>query len=350
MRILKVEIRHFRSLLKLDFDATHATVICGTNSCGKSNVLRALKFAFLPSYSPERMAANLCHQVASPNAYATVRIRFDSPTTALAASMQLPQGQPFVYQVRVKRNGTPSYQINGAAITPEERARFLEEVVVVHVPPIRDLAAGGLNPFKATLAAAIRKSRGTDSLGQLNDRVRAAVKKSGKAILSGTQASAKMLLDVEELSVDVSRIEIDGLLPMAGMTFKAGGVESSLDKLGTGHQSSVILSLYRQLGVATAGFRISILALRSDHGLGDLHGERRGSLDVDKRAHMRIRLPAADHASRCSETQQLHSGLHGVVKALVDHEAESNSRAVRACARRTPQAPGLRPRSVLGAT
>lgn len=145
------------------------------------------------------------------------------------------------------------------------RVAFLDEVVIVHVPPIRDLTTGGLDPFRATLAATIRKSRGSHSLVQLNQRVREAVKRSGRQILIGAQAAARSLLEVDELSVDTGAIDIDSLLPMTGITFRVNRQESGLEKLGTGHQSSVILSLYRQLGVATGKFVLYLFEEPDNH-------------------------------------------------------------------------------------
>lgn len=265
MRISKVEIRNFRSVHRLDLDLTRSSVVCGPNSCGKSNVLRALKFAFLPSYSPDKTASNFCSSVTGPNATITIRVHFDGPTAGLAHALSLPAGQQVIYQIKIKRNGKPTCHLNGQLMDDAERTALLDEVVVVHVPPIRDLTTGGLDPFRATLAATIRKSRGSHSLVQLNQRVRDAVKRSGRQILVGAQASARSLLEVEELSVDTNAIDIDSLLPMAGITFRVNRQESGLEKLGTGHQSSVILSLYRQLGVATGKFVLYLFEEPDNH-------------------------------------------------------------------------------------
>lgn len=265
MRISKVEIRNFRSVQRLDLDLTRSSVVCGPNSCGKSNVLRALKFAFLHAYSAEKTSSNFCSAVTGPNAAITVRVYFDEPTANLSNALNLPPGQQVLYQIKIKRNGKPTCHLNGQLMDEAMRAAFLDEVVVVHVPPIRDLTTGGLDPFKATLAATIRKSRGSHSLVQLNKRVREAVKRSGRQILVGTQAAARSLLNVDELSVDVEAIDIDSLLPMAGITFRVNRQESGLEKLGTGHQSSVILSLYRQLGAATGKFVLYLFEEPDNH-------------------------------------------------------------------------------------
>src|SRR5436190_3043872 len=105
MRITNVTIEKFRSIHQMDFAASPLTAVCGPNSCGKSNVLRAIKFAFLPSFDPERMPGNICYDVVGGNAACQVKLTFDSPTPALAASLGFMAGQPFTYSVSVKRNG-----------------------------------------------------------------------------------------------------------------------------------------------------------------------------------------------------------------------------------------------------
>ncbi|EHN63709.1 ATP-dependent endonuclease family protein [Comamonas testosteroni ATCC 11996] len=72
-------------------------------------------------------------------------------------------------------------------------------------------------------------------------------------------------MEVEALSVDANSIDIDSLLPMAGITFRINDQESGLERLGTGHQSSVILSLYRQLGVATGKFVLYLFEEPDNH-------------------------------------------------------------------------------------
>lgn len=52
---------------------------------------------------------------------------------------------------------------------------------------------------------------------------------------------------------------------MAGITFRVNRQEFGLEKLGTGHQSSVILSLYRQLGVATGKFVLYLFEEPDNH-------------------------------------------------------------------------------------
>lgn len=265
MRITNIEINFFRSLANLDFPVDGTTVICGPNSCGKSNVLRALKFAFLPNYSAEKMGANLTNTTIGPNAAAKVKITFDKPRKELAALLEIDENTTFTYQVSVKRNANAIFYLNGKSFSGEKRAAMLEHFLIISVPPIRDLAAGGLLPFSETLAATIRKTRGPTSLANLNKQFKAAIHLNGKDFLSSSQVSAKTMLGVDELSLDLDRINLESLLPLAGIKFTALKKTSSLDKLGTGHQSTVILSLYRQLGTSTEKFVIFLFEEPDNH-------------------------------------------------------------------------------------
>src|ERR1035438_10475451 len=95
MKITDVAIEKFRSIHEMDFKAASLTAICGPNSCGKSNILRAIKFAFLPRYDADRMPNNFCYDVVGPNTACKVVLTFDCPTPALAASLGLIPAHPF---------------------------------------------------------------------------------------------------------------------------------------------------------------------------------------------------------------------------------------------------------------
>jgi len=265
MRIVNVTIENFRSIHKIDFTASALTAICGPNSCGKSNVLRAIKFAFLRSFSAERMTDNICYDVVGGNAACRVKLTFDSPTPLHTASLGVLAGQQFTYSISVKRNGVKKVHLDGAPLSDDRHAQFLDAVLVVHVPPIRDIAAEGLKPFKQTLADVLMKTRGTASFTELNQQVRDVVRARGKSLLDGTRDVARQLLRVDELVVNTNSLDLEQLLPAAGLSVNIGGREVGLDKLGTGHQSSVILKLYRQLGEECEKFVVYLFEEPDNH-------------------------------------------------------------------------------------
>ncbi len=265
MRITRVLIKSFRSIQSVDFEPRSLTAICGPNSCGKSNILRALKFAFVQKFEAERMADNICQRVASPNAACQVKLWFDAPSPALVASAGLKGGQPFMYSVSVKRNGTLTSTLNGDKLDIEARDRFRAGVLVVHVPPIRDVAAEGLKPFRETLEEVLRRTRGPDSFAQRSEQMQDLVRTRGKALLDKTKNLARDLLGVDALVVDAHGVDLQHLLAGVGVRATVGGKEQGLDKLGTGHQSSVILNLYRQLGEESKRFVLYLFEEPDNH-------------------------------------------------------------------------------------
>lgn len=101
MRIAKVVVKHFRSIKKIELGVSETCILAGPNSCGKSNVLRAIRFAFVDSYSADRVAANFPTFITGPAAEISVRIEFDKPTPSVAGRFALPVGAPFSYEVSV---------------------------------------------------------------------------------------------------------------------------------------------------------------------------------------------------------------------------------------------------------
>jgi predicted ATP-dependent endonuclease of OLD family len=59
---------------------------------------------------------------------------------------------------------------------------------------------------------------------------------------------ASRILRVDKLSLDTSEIEIESLYENIGLRVHVGTSDLPLSSLGTGHQSAVIMHLYRQLG------------------------------------------------------------------------------------------------------
>jgi predicted ATPase len=265
MRISDIEITQFRSIESLRIEAAALTAICGPNSCGKSNLLRALKFAFLPNYSAERMADNVCHTASSGNAAASVKLMFDQPTAKLSIALGIPPGQRFTYAVRVKRNGNKTAYLNGSVLNDQARAALLEQVLVVPVPAIRDIEGEGLRPFQDTLTRALRATRGKKSFQRLTDSVIASIGTHGRRLLSGARDLAAQQISAQALSVKSGEVDIEQLIRRTWIEVTVGGRQVNLNKLGTGHQSALMLRLYRELGLQTKGFVLYLFEEPDNH-------------------------------------------------------------------------------------
>lgn len=251
MRITRIKIRYFRSIENIEFQPTAITPICGTNSSGKSNILRALRLAFLKDISAEKLAENITYS-AGPNAQCVIELEFDQPTPLLSASFPAIQaGTPFVFKTTFKRTGGISRSLDGTKLSDSDFPKFSSNFLVIYVPAIRDIAIDGLRPFKEALLDAFVKQKGADSLANINKAVRGAVSRRGKAMLSGPNSIAKQWLHVDTLDVDTTDISIEEVLPTVGIRVKIGASSFPLSKLGTGHQSSVVIKLYRELGTGS---------------------------------------------------------------------------------------------------
>lgn len=265
MQIEQIEIRHFRSLKKFTWKPQRSNVICGINSSGKSNIRRALQFAFRETLDPAKAAENICVDSPGPRTAASIRLTFDKPTSAIATVLGIPTGSQFSYSLQIRRNGKWTATINDSNISEEQRLAFLSEVLVVYVPPLRDLAANGLQPFLATLTNALLKMRSSQSFNARAQALVSVVKTKGSQLLQATRDMSKSQLRVDQLLVDVDSVDLTKAFSTVGLKFRVGSQEHSLDKLGTGHQSAVILEMYRQLGEASKKFVLYLFEEPDNH-------------------------------------------------------------------------------------
>jgi len=266
MRITKILIKHFRSIRKIELDLSAASVLAGPNSCGKSNVLRAIRFAFLDDYSPDRVATNFPVFVTGPAAEISVCLEFDQPSTSVAGVLAIPAGAKFRYEVAVRRNGKPRYSVNGVAITPVQRSQLLAEFLIVYVPPIRDIAFGGLDPLKAPLAKALRNARRGQSVSALNGVVRSALVAKGNEVLRKAGTDFGSIERVGRICADASAVDIAVAIDQLALQVQLPGNELvSLSALGTGHQSQVVMNLFGGVGAAFQGSVIYMFEEPDNH-------------------------------------------------------------------------------------
>ena len=265
MQIVEIDIRHFRSLKKFTWEPQRSNVICGINSSGKSNIRRALQFAFRESFDPAKANENICVDSLGPRTAARISLKFDRPTPAIATGLGIPPGDEFTYTIQVRRSGSFTASINSVQLSEPERLAFLSEVMIVYVPPLRDLAANGLQPFLTTLTAALLKMRAAQSFNARAKALISVVREKGAQLLQATRDMTKSQLRVDQLLVDVDSVDLSQAFAGIGLKFKVGVREYSLEKLGTGHQSAVILELYRQLGETSSKFVLYLFEEPDNH-------------------------------------------------------------------------------------
>lgn len=250
MKITRIQIKYFRSIESLDFDPSLTTAICGSNSSGKSNVLRAIRLAFLEELTQPKLSENITSS-AGPNAKCIISITFDKPIKELVQKFGIQSGESFVYSISFKRSGFVSRSINKIKLGKEDFDALRDSFLIIYVPAIRDIGIDGLKPFRDTLLYALRKHKGTSSLAALNDDVRRVISERSKAMLSSTKSLVRDWIGVDQLEVDTDPISVDLLLDAVGLRVKFNDSTFELNKLGTGHQSAVVIKLFRELGVGS---------------------------------------------------------------------------------------------------
>lgn len=254
MRIQRIVVKHFRSIKKLDLEVSPATIFAGPNSCGKSNVLRAIRFAFVESYTAAKAASNFPVFVMGPAAEISVTLTFEAPSAAIAAVFGLPLGQSFVYEVAVSRNGNAKFKVNGQKISASDRAVLLSEYQIVYVPPIRDISSGGLDPLKGLLSKALRNAKKGLSISSLNQTISNALVTKGAEVLSKADKKFGSISSIGQVAINANSIDSGFALDQLGLEVDlvSTGVVP-LEALGTGHQSQVVMNLFGSLGAAFQG-------------------------------------------------------------------------------------------------
>jgi len=250
MHISEIRIRNFRSIEDLSVPLDRMTAFCGPNSCGKSNVFRAIQLAFQQSVSASDAQQNLPASklvAGGPLLSIWFDCRLEDASTEIQTLAGVTSGT-IEYSFRLTRSGGLTRKLGNKTLTEQEFAVFLQHFLPVYVPPIRDLGTDGLIPFKRLIKAALQRAKGPGNIKQVSDAARTLLEKKAAVLLEQQTKMASRILRVDKLSLDTSELEIESLYENIGLRVHSGTSEMPLSSLGTGHQSAVIMHLYRQLG------------------------------------------------------------------------------------------------------
>lgn len=250
MRISNLSIRNFRSIERLDVTLEDLTLFCGQNSCGKSNVFRAILLAFQSELTPNDAAENLTKWrvgQGGPGLSIWVSITFtDVPVEIQNISGSNATTQK--YEFRLVRNGNVVRKLAGKTLNELEFASFRLEYSPVYVPPVRDLNTDGLTAFRTLLRTAMQRGRGQTGFGPLESQLRTSLARKGPVVLSAQSALISRLLGVPGLEIEQSAVDFSDLFEKLNLKVTFNGHDFPLSALGTGHQSAVIMSLHQQVG------------------------------------------------------------------------------------------------------
>jgi len=250
MHIAELRIRNFRSIEDLTVPMDRLTTFCGPNSCGKSNLFRAIQLAFQESISLEDAQSNLTDSKLGQGG-PTLSIWVDCRLAEIPSEIQSLAGttrSSIRYSFRLTRSGKVTRKLGDKTLSADEFGQFLLHFLPVYVPPIRDLSADGLIPFKRLIKAALQRARGAGNIKSVTDIARKLLEKKGALLLEKQTELARKILRADKLSLDTREVDVEALYDNIGLRVHVGGREKPLSALGTGHQSAVIMHLYRQLG------------------------------------------------------------------------------------------------------
>ncbi len=319
MHITKLRIRNFRSLHDLTLAMSPFTVLCGPNSAGKSNVLRAIEFAWRPEdeITPQQVYANLDYrkrdQRGGPTLAIRVEIDFASCPTELCSQYGGVDGSLKYEFSATRKTATVNRKFNGHPVDQPSFERAKECFDIVYVPPIRDISAEGLKPFRRLLAKAAARARGDHSMRRVAETARKVIRQQAEVLLKNGGFAADRL-GADGLRAGTDRIELDNLFDDLSLEVMFGDRSVELEAVGTGHQSEVVLSMYRQLGEAAPGDTVYLFE------------------EPDNHLHPSLIRAVADDLIRLSRSDQVIATSHSPV--LLNHVGYGSIRALKTNAER----------------
>lgn len=264
MRIKNIAIKRFRSIENLSLDFDNLTLLCGPNSSGKSNVLRAIQVALEPDAPREVIYQHtpVSRREGRGKFNMDISIQFtDCPPALYELAGVIPETD-LTYRVSISRAGNYTRTLGGRQVSHSD---IVPHIDVIYVPPIRDLAAGGISPFRELLAQALRKARGAGNLNAVRQRIASILHQRAHGLLTGHAEFVKRTLGADGLQVDLGNILLDDLYNSVSLAVQDNGQTLPLSDFGTGHQSAVILHLFRQLGESMPGSTVFLFEEPDNH-------------------------------------------------------------------------------------
>lgn len=270
MKISKIEVKNFRSLNNISCDVDDISLFIGRNSAGKSNILKAIFFSLVKNslFDKSKVLNNFSCQNVGPAAKISIKLTFENPNAELISSLPeyISSGMNFTYNFKASRKSLVTREINGKKLTETESEIFLNNFELIHIPPIRDLNSGGLEPFLKTFSKHIwEKGYTSGRILRKEGEIKSLIESLGNEVLQPFEELAKKTLSVEELKANVNDVSIDKEKLITAIDYKIGNQRQGIDKLGTGHQSSVILGLYRSLGLSSEKFVLYLFEEPDNH-------------------------------------------------------------------------------------
>lgn len=259
MYISGLKIRNYRSLEKLNTKLDKLNVFCGPNSSGKSNILRALHLAFEDISLDSRIVGelvrnNLTKSKLNSSASIQIEVTFQDAPAYLYSLGQESRTKALVYKFKLTKSGNVARKLGTVDLDDEGFKKLIEKFSVVYVPTIRDLENDGLRPFLDLFKQGMQSAHGGREMkGHLVD-IKNTLSKKASTLLGEQRSLVQSVLNARAIELSTEKIDLDSVYDNITLQIKDNAKNSMpIDCFGTGHQSAVIINLYKQFGESTPG-------------------------------------------------------------------------------------------------
>ena len=247
MKIQNVTIANFRSIEQMSFALSDINVICGPNSCGKSNLFKAINLALAEDIDANDYASNIPRWIQSGRAMIRVELIFSDLPDSIKGIAK--KSKTLRYKFYLGLNGKIKREFDIKSKSADELFELVRNsLMLTFVPAIRDWSSDGLATFQKVLLNALLRSRGNDNLNGISQRLKQMLDQRSPALLNYQKEAANKLFRADSMQLDTSSLNLDFISSQISLKIKKGHDEILLDELGTGHQSALIMGLYQQLG------------------------------------------------------------------------------------------------------
>lgn len=259
MYISGLKIKNYRSLESLNVKLDKLNVLCGPNSSGKSNILRAIKLAFEDISLDKRVVGelvrnNLTKSKITSSASILIEIIFQDAPVSLYTLGQESKTKALVYKFKLTKSGNVTRKLGSVELDDEGFKKLTEKFSVVYIPTIRDLENDGLKPFMDLFKRAIQSAHGGREMKNHLSDIKKTLSKKASSLLGEQKSLVQSVLNARAIELSTEHIELDSVYENLTLQVKNNAkVSMPMEYFGTGHQSALIINLYKQFGEAAAG-------------------------------------------------------------------------------------------------
>lgn len=231
MKIQSVTITNFRSIEQMSFALSDISVICGPNSCGKSNLFKAINLALAEDVDANDYASNIPRWIQSGRAMIRVELIFSGLPDSIKGLAK--KSKTLRYKFYLGLNGKIKREFDIKSKSADELFELVRNsLMLTFVPAIRDWSSDGLATFQKVLLNALLRSRGNDNLNGISQRLKQMLDQRSPALLNYQKEAANKLFRADSMQLDTSSLNLDFISSQISLKIKKGHDEILLDELG----------------------------------------------------------------------------------------------------------------------